>query len=92
MGKYTVNLSDRARKDLTFIKRSGDKASIKKVEIIILELYEHPESGTGKPEKLKFELAGFWSRRINKKDRLIYFIEGESVTVTIVSALGHYGD
>ena len=74
------------------IKKSGDKASIKKAALIISELYEHPETGTGKPERLKFELAGFWSRRINRKDRLIYLIEDGIITVTVVSALGHYGD
>ncbi|MDB5158449.1 MAG: Txe/YoeB family addiction module toxin [Mucilaginibacter sp.] len=92
MGEFKVILSDSAKKDLLIIKRSGDKASIKKVEHIIDELYTHPETGTGKPERLKFELAGYWSRRINKKDRLVYFIEHHIVTVTIVSATGHYDD
>lgn len=92
MGEFKVIISDRAKKDLLLIERSGDKASIKKVENIISELYIHPETGIGKPEKLKFELAGYWSRRINKKDRLIYLIEHDVITVTIVSAIGHYGD
>jgi toxin YoeB len=92
MGEFKVILSDNAKKDLSAIEKSGDKASIKKVEQIIAELYIHPETGTGKPERLKFELAGYWSRRINKKDRLVYFIENNIITVTIVSAIGHYGD
>ena len=92
MGKFRVIVSDQAKKDLLQIQRSGDKASIKKVEQIISELYIHPETGTGKPEKLKFDLAGYWSRRINRKDRLIYFIENEIITVTVVSAIGHYHD
>jgi len=92
MGKYRVIVSAIAQKDLLAIKRSGDKASIKKVEQIIFELYDHPETGTGKPERLKFDLTGYWSRRINKKDRLIYFIEDTVITVTVVSALGHYND
>ena len=92
MGKFKVIVSDKAKKDLLAIQRSGDKASIKKVEQIISELYLHPEIGTGKPERLKFDLTGYWSRRINKKDRLIYFIQNEIVTVTVVSALGHYSD
>ncbi|MDR3694285.1 type II toxin-antitoxin system YoeB family toxin [Mucilaginibacter sp.] len=41
---------------------------------------------------MKFDLSGFWSRQINKKDRLIYTIEDNIVTVTIVSAKGHYSD
>ena len=92
MGKFRVIVSDQAKKDLLQIQRSGDKASIKKVEQIISELYIHPETGTGKPERLKFDLAGYWSRRINRKDRLIYFIENDIITVTVVSAIGHYHD
>ncbi|HTD39757.1 MAG TPA: Txe/YoeB family addiction module toxin [Mucilaginibacter sp.] len=92
MGKFKVIVSDKAKKDLQEIQKSGDKASIKKVERIISELYVHPETGTGKPERLKFDLTGYWSRRINKKDRLIYFIENAIVTVTVVSAIGHYDD
>jgi len=92
MGKFRVIVSDQAKKDLLQIQKSGDKASIKKVEQIIAELYIHPETGTGKPERLKFDLTGYWSRRINRKDRLIYFIENDIITVTIVSALSHYQD
>jgi len=62
------------------------------VEQIISELYDHPEIGTGKPERLKFDLTGYWSRRINRKDRLIYFIKNDIITVTVVAALGHYED
>jgi toxin YoeB len=92
MEKYRVIVSATAQKDLLAIQRSGDKASTKKVEQIIAELYDHPETGIGKPERLKFDLTGYWSRRINRKDRLIYFIEDEVITVTVVSALGHYLD
>ncbi len=92
MGQYKVIISERAQKNLLTIQKSGDKASIKKIEKIIAELYVHPETGVGNPEKLKFELSGLWSRRINQKDRLIYKIEDEIITVTIISALGHYGD
>jgi toxin YoeB len=92
MGKYRVILTPKAQKDLSSIKRSGDNASIKKAELIIAELSNHPETGTGKPERLKFDLAGFWSRRLNKKDRLVYTIEEQIVTVTVVAALGHYGE
>ena len=90
MGKYRIVVGEQAAKDILKIKKSGDLASIKKVEIIISELQVHPEIGTGKPEKLKFDLTGYWSRRINKKERLIYRIEDSIITVTIVSALGHY--
>jgi toxin YoeB len=68
------------------------KPSANKIDRIISELYEHPETGTGKPERLKFDLSGYWSRRINKKDRLIYLIEDQIIIVTVISALGHYSD
>jgi len=53
-------------------------------------LRDHPCTGIGKPEELKYELKGFWSRRINKKDRLIYKVQEDIVTVYVVAALGHY--
>jgi len=79
-----------ARTDLGAIHKSGDKASIKRVEKIFHELEEHPEKGTGRPEKLRYELTGCWSRRINKKDRLIYEINEAEAIVMVLSASGHY--
>ncbi len=71
-------------------KKSGDTASIKKILKILNELSEHPFTGIGNPEQLKYELSGYWSRRINKKDRLIYEVNQDIVTVYVVSAIGHY--
>jgi toxin YoeB len=90
MGKYQVIIKATAEKDLSKHKKSGDLASIKKILKILNELKDHPYSGSGNPEPLKFELSGYWSRRINKKDRLIYEVQDEIVTVFVVSALGHY--
>jgi toxin YoeB len=78
MGKFGIKVDDRAKKDFEKIYTSDDKASIKKLEKIVQELENHPETGTGNPEPLKHNLIGFWSRRINKKDRLIYQIIKES--------------
>lgn len=61
-----------------------------KLKKILDELETHPETGAGKPEKLRHELSGFWSRRLNKKDRIIYEINEEEAIVTVLSALGHY--
>ncbi|MFK8050067.1 MAG: Txe/YoeB family addiction module toxin [Halioglobus sp.] len=49
-----------------------------------------PTTGTGKPEKLKHNLAGLWSRRISKKDRLIYKFDEEYIYVFAIG--GHYFD
>ncbi len=59
---------------------------------IFIELEKHPRTGTGKVEALKDNLSGYWSRRLNQKDRLIYKIEDKIVTVTVISAQGHYSD
>lgn len=92
MGKYFVELENLARKDLKAHYKLGDKSSIKKIEIILLELAEHPFVGEGKPEELKYNYKGYWSRQINKKDRMIYRVEEDVVTDYVVSAMGHYLD
>jgi toxin YoeB len=92
MGKYTLNLSDKAKRDLKAILKSGDQNSIKRIEKIFDEFSETPYEGIGKPELLKYRFAGLWSRRINQKDRLIYKIEENIVTVFVISAKGHFDD
>ena len=89
--KFIVVVEKRAQDHFQKILKSGDKASLKKLNIILEELEIHPQIGTGNPEQLKHNLSGFWSRRINKKDRLIYeIIEEPDNLVVVVSALGHY--
>ena len=91
MGKYQIIVKPKAELDFLKIERSGDKSTIKKLEAIIFELESHPYIGSGQPEQLKHNLSGYWSRRINKKDRLIYqVIEEPDKLVVIISALGHY--
>ena len=92
MGGYSIELTKTAKSDLKKIHKSGDIKSIKKIEKIMKDLSIDPTKGEGKPEELKYELSGFWSRQINKKDRLIYQINNEKVSVLVVSALGHYSD
>lgn len=90
MGKYFIEIKETAQKEIKLIQKSGDKSTIKKIELILLELENHPTTGTGKPEQLKHELSGYWSRRLNKKDRLVYQILDDEVIVVVVSELGHY--
>lgn len=90
MDRYIVEIGDIAREHLRKIYKSGNKSDIKNVEIILKELEIHPKIGKGQPEELKYQLTGLWSRRINKKDRLIYEINENEVIVTIISANGHY--
>lgn len=91
MGKYIVDFKETAKNEIVRIYKSKDKTTIKKLEKIVLELSENPTKGIGNPKLLKHELSGFWSRRLNKKDRLIYqIIEEPDRLVVVVSALGHY--
>jgi len=90
MGKYIVELGNRAKEEIIAHYKSGNLSNINKIKKILIELSDTPYSGTGKPEALKHELSGFWSRRINQKDRLIYKVSEQIVTVLIVSAMGHY--
>ena len=57
---------------------------------------KHLKSGdkisVGNPEPLKYQLTGKWSRQINRKDRIIYKVGQEVVTVFVISAMGHYND
>ena len=92
MGKFIVNFTEKALKDLLKHKKSGDKDTEKKIKAILKELEDHPYTGIGKPEQLKYELQGLWSRRINLKDRMIYEVKNNIVTVEVLSAMGHYSD
>ncbi|MEG1545200.1 MAG: Txe/YoeB family addiction module toxin [Tannerellaceae bacterium] len=92
MGKYTVEVENAAKKELAAHYKSGDKKTIKRIERIFQELAETPYEGIGSPEPLKYKLSGYWSRQINKKDRLVYRVDEEIIIVYVVSALGHYDD
>jgi toxin YoeB len=92
MGQYFVDLSDRAKKELAAHKKAGDKTTISRIERILGELQEHPTTGFASPEQLKGNLSGYWSRQINKKDRIIYSVNDETVIVYIISTKGHYTD
>ncbi|MFE3846692.1 Txe/YoeB family addiction module toxin [Flavobacterium sp. LB3P45] len=90
MGKYLVNFSESAVKELAKHKKAGNKAINNKIDKIFNELKETPFIGEGHPEPLKYSLTGLWSRRINKEHRMVYCVDENSVTVYVASAMGHY--
>jgi toxin YoeB len=92
MGKFRIEIKELAQKQIIQHYKSGDKKSIKNIERILLELSETPFEGIGNPEPLKHALTGFWPRRINQKDRIIYYLDDDIITVFVVSAKGHYSD
>ena len=65
-----------------------NKAALKKINQLIRDILRDPFDGLGKPEPLKEDLSGFWSRRIDDEHRIVYAVERE--TVVIISCRGHY--
>ena len=61
-----------------------------KIILLIEDIKKNPFRGLGKPEPLKHEVPPCWSRRINKKDRLVYRVKRNQIE--IISILGHYND
>jgi toxin YoeB len=92
MGKYQVELSKSANKDLESIKKSGKKIDIEKITTFFKEIETDPRSGTGNTEQLKYNDGEVWSKRINRKDRFVYRIYEEDMTIVIINVLGHYDD
>ncbi|MDR2109019.1 MAG: Txe/YoeB family addiction module toxin [Coriobacteriales bacterium] len=70
--------------------QNQDKKTLRKINSLIKDAAATPGSGLGKPEPLKNDLAGCWSRRINEKDRLVYRINDDMLE--ILQCKGHYGD
>lgn len=89
---FEIEYTSEALEDIEKLKKTGNKSLMKKLYVLIQELKEHPETGTGKPEKLKYSELGTWSRRLDRKHRLVYIIDGERIIVTILGAYGHYDD
>lgn len=65
-----------------------DKKIIAKINALIENIMKAPHKGVGKPEPLKYDLAGFWSRRINREHRLVYKVTGK--TLYILQCRYHY--
>ena len=85
---FHLDFTDEAIQDVAKHKKSGNKATLNKILMLLEELKEHPFTGTWKPEPLKHQLTGYWSRRINKEHRLVYEVNNQ--TVIIHSTHGHY--
>ena len=88
---YQLEFSKEASRSIANFKRHNP-AAFKKVTTLLEELMKHPRSGSGHPEPLFGSNNTTYSRHINKKDRLVYDIYDNIVTVLVISAEGHYAD
>lgn len=68
--------------------QARDKKMLKRINQLIKDIKRNPFEGIGKPEPLKENLTGFWSRRIDEEHRIVYAVEEE--IVIIISCKGHY--
>ena len=75
MGKFRVEVTKFANQDIEKHKKSGNKVSINNIAKILVDLSEDPCVGFGNPEPLKYQYSGYWSRRINQKDLMIYQVD-----------------
>ena len=88
---YILEISKVAQKEITQYKKSNPVA-FKKVAKVLKELQLHPREGSGHPEPLQSGNNITYSRRITKKDRLIYDVFDDIVKVLVLTAKGHYSD
>ena len=70
--------------------QTQDKKTLKKINTLLKSVQRTPFEGEGKPEELKGEQRGKWSRRINDKDRLVYEVCEDGIVIT--QCKGHYDD
>ena len=75
-----VYFSSNAFEDFCYWQNT-DKKKLKKINELIRDIERSPFVGIGKPEPLKHDLAGMWSRRIDHEHRLTYHIKGEEVII-----------
>jgi toxin YoeB len=68
--------------------QTQDKKTLRRINKLITETQRNPFEGIGKPEPLKENLSGFWSRRIDETNRLVYAVDNE--TITIIACRYHY--
>ena len=88
---YELEFSERIIKQISLLKKS-DVVVYMRLQKLFVELMEHPRTGSGKPELMKHDFEGCYSRRITRKHRLVYRIDDEIIIVEIVRVSGHYDD
>ena len=88
---YILEISKVAQKEIAQFKKSNP-AAFTKVAKMLGEFQVHPREGTGHPEPLQSGNNITYSRRITKKDRLIYDVFDDIVKVLVLTAKGHYRD
>ncbi len=80
--------STKAQEELAYWKKMGNATIQKKISDLLRSIQETPFNGIGKPEPLKHQLSGSWSRRINQEHRIVYRVTDEMIMIESIK--GHY--
>jgi len=83
-----IVLSDKAQEHIAYWREKNNEVVQKRIIALKNAIIASPYTGIGKPEPLKYELSGKWSRRIDKKNRFVYSVAND--TLYIFSLKGHY--
>jgi toxin YoeB len=84
-----ITFSPEALEDYAYWKETSP-ATVDRIKRLLKDMSEHPYSGIGKPERLKYELSGKWSRRINAKHRIVYAVRESVGDIYVLALRYHY--
>ena len=90
MALYQINLEKLAQKQLDKLEKN--KKLLKKVLVMIEEISIDPYSTTHKFERLKYDLTGVCSKRLDKKNRILYRVIEQEIIIIVISVMGHYDE
>jgi toxin YoeB len=82
-----ITFEDAAWDDYLYWQQT-DKATLRRINTLIRDIQRDPFDGIGKPEPLKFNFSGYWSRRIDDEHRVVYKVVGDEVV--LAQLRGHY--
>ncbi len=85
---FKIEFTETAMEDYQYWKKTNNKKVISKIKSLLHNIVETPFAGIGQPEALKYDLKGYWSRRINREHRLVYKVETDAIYV--IQLRGHY--
>jgi len=80
----------KSQEQLDYFKKTNNQIVLKKIRQLLEATISNPYFGIGKPEALKHNLTGLWSRRINKEHRLVYEVLEDENIILVHSLKGHY--
>jgi toxin YoeB len=86
---YELELLPKAKKHYRFWDRNFPDYC-DKIDELLEDMEKHPFAGLGKPEPIKYEQSGYWSRRISEEHRLVYEVKSDKILVH--SCYGHYAN